>query len=69
MAGNKELQPGCLCIQDTLNDFMALGRPIWQETRAALTDLLNADVPTLRDNQNLRDAAFVQQVEKSPWTL
>ncbi|EIE20870.1 Fumarylacetoacetase [Coccomyxa subellipsoidea C-169] len=49
--------------KDTLNDFMALGRPIWQETRAALIELLSADVPTLRDNRNMRDAAFVQQAD------
>jgi fumarylacetoacetase len=42
-----------------------LGRPVWQETRAAISRLLQIDVPTLRDNHTLRDRAFVpmNQVE------
>ena len=42
----------------TLNAFMALGRPAWQEARQALTRLLRHDEPTMRDNSGLRDAAF-----------
>lgn len=45
-----------------MNDYMALGRPTWQTTRATLTELLSENVPTLRDNKALRDATFVQQV-------
>jgi fumarylacetoacetase len=57
-----KLSIGCMCIQDTLNDYMALGRPTWQTTRATLTEFLSENVPTLRDNRVLRDATFVQQV-------
>ena len=38
---------------------MALGRPVWKEVRVALTKLLSADEPTLRDNQDLRKNALV----------
>lgn len=41
-----------------LNQFMALGRPAWQETRAILQHLLAADTPTLRDRPALRQAAL-----------
>lgn len=38
---------------------MALGRPAWKEARATLTQLLSKDEPILRDNAELRRAAFV----------
>ncbi|XP_058257079.1 fumarylacetoacetase isoform X2 [Hemibagrus wyckioides] len=47
--------------QPTLNAFMALGSGAWRETRALLQTLLRADVPTLRDNHELRGRAFVDQ--------
>ena len=47
--------------EQTLNAFMALGRPAWSAARAALTTLLRDDTPTLRDDAGLRDAAFHQQ--------
>src|SRR5437867_3931966 len=34
----------------TLNAFMALGRAAWSEARAAVSRLLRAEEPTLRDN-------------------
>jgi fumarylacetoacetase len=46
--------------QPRLNAFMALGRPAWQEARAAISRLLRADEPTLRDNAVLRDRALVR---------
>lgn len=49
--------------QHTLNAFMALGREAWQATRAAITQLLDAEDPTLRDNELLRSTAFHQQSE------
>jgi fumarylacetoacetase len=42
-----------------LNALMALGRPAWRELRAALTRLLDADEPALRDSPALRDAAVL----------
>ncbi|XP_787535.4 fumarylacetoacetase [Strongylocentrotus purpuratus] len=47
--------------EETLNKFMALGRPAWKEARATLQRLLAADEPTLRDNADLRERAFVPQ--------
>lgn len=47
--------------QGNLNAFMAGGRPFWQPTRALLQTLLQADNPTLRDNQQVREAAFWPQ--------
>jgi fumarylacetoacetase len=45
--------------ETTLNVFMALGRPAWREVREAVTQLLRADEPTLRDNASLREHALV----------
>jgi len=49
--------------QNTLNSFMALGRPSWIETRHVITKLLSEDNPTLRDNKDLRSKALVPQSE------
>ncbi len=46
---------------DSLNAFLALGRPAWRETRAILQHLLAADTPTLRDDSALRDRVFFAQ--------
>ena len=46
---------------DSLNAFLALGRPAWRETRAILQHLLAADTPTLRDDSALRDRVFYAQ--------
>lgn len=37
-------------MQDTLNDFISLGKPIWRAVRNRLADIFDADNPTLRDN-------------------
>src|SRR6516164_5620234 len=42
-----------------LNRFMALGPKIWTETRARISELLSADHPELRDNEELRTRALV----------
>ncbi|XP_072020166.1 fumarylacetoacetase-like [Amphiura filiformis] len=47
--------------EPTLNAFMGLGTPAWTEARATLQKLLSADEPTLRDNADLRQRAFVAQ--------
>src|SRR5581483_3905937 len=45
----------------SLNAFMALGRPAWTQTREAISRLLRADEPTLRDDAALRSRALVPQ--------
>jgi fumarylacetoacetase len=47
--------------QGSLNAFMALGRPVWRETRAIIQNLLSADMPILRDDAELRARAFHKQ--------
>lgn len=42
-----------------LNDFMALGHEVWSQTRAALSDLLEASNGRLRDDAGLRARALV----------
>ncbi|CAG2100739.1 unnamed protein product [Medioppia subpectinata] len=46
-----------------LNDFMELGYKAWAETRAKLKYLLDSSTPVLRDDQRLREKAFVLQSE------
>ncbi|UIF90959.1 fumarylacetoacetase [Cupriavidus sp. UYPR2.512] len=43
----------------SLNRFIALGKPVWSETRKRLTALLSGDDAALRDNAALRDKALV----------
>jgi fumarylacetoacetase len=62
----------CLCVQDTLNAFMSLGRPAWREARQTLTRLLSKDEGRLRDDAGLRQAAIIPQVcghtdTRCPW--
>ncbi|MCQ6562269.1 fumarylacetoacetase [Paenibacillus mendelii] len=47
----------------SLNAFMAMGRPVWSELRATIGRLLDAEEPTLRDNEKLRTAALHLQSE------
>ena len=57
------LQTGSEAVfnQATLNAFIALGRPVWQQVRARLQQLLSADCAELRDNADLRAKAFYPQ--------
>ena len=48
---------------DSLNVFMALGRPSWKKTRDILQRLLSAETATLRDNAELRARVFHKQSE------
>jgi fumarylacetoacetase len=48
---------------DSLNAFMALGRPAWKKTRDILQHLLSAETATLRDNPELRARLFHKQAE------
>jgi fumarylacetoacetase len=45
-------------LNSGLNDFMTLGRPSWIKTRAVIQELLKADNPTLRDDEELRQRAL-----------
>jgi fumarylacetoacetase len=47
----------------TLNKFMSLGKSAWKETRQRLQELLSDTCPTLKDNTELRNQAFVEQKE------
>ena len=46
---------------DSLNSFLALGRPAWRKAREVLQHLLAADTTTLRDDTELRKRAFHKQ--------
>ncbi len=60
-----EFQGGEVFSGDSLNGFLALGRPAWRKTREILQELLAADTPTLRDNPELRERVFHRQSEVS----
>ncbi|CAH1639014.1 unnamed protein product [Spodoptera littoralis] len=47
--------------EEKLNGFMALTRPHWQEARATIQKLLDAANPTLQNDSDLRQRAFVKQ--------
>jgi fumarylacetoacetase len=56
-----ELQAEDIFARDSLNDFLALGRPVWRKIRATVQHLLAAETPTLRDDQSLRDRVMHRQ--------
>ena len=56
-----EFQEHPVFSEDSLNSFLALGRPAWQKTREILQHLLSAETPTLRDDVRLREKAFHAQ--------
>ena len=47
--------------EDSLNAFLALGRPAWRKARAVLQRLLSSETPILRDNARLRARVFHTQ--------
>ena len=47
--------------EDSLNSFLALGRPAWRRTREMLQHLLSAETPALRDDRRLREKIFHAQ--------
>jgi fumarylacetoacetase len=47
--------------EPTLNRFLALGNPAWRATRTAISRLLRAEEPALRDNATLREHALLHQ--------
>ena len=59
----KDLPPetAAATTRDSLNEFLALGRPTWRKVREILQKLLAAETPTLRDDKKLRERVFHQQ--------
>ncbi len=53
--------PEALFQTETLNAFMATGRPVWSVVRSTLQDLLSDRNPTLRDDSALRERAFFRR--------
>jgi fumarylacetoacetase len=49
--------------QDSLNAFLALGRPAWRKAREILQHMLDAGTPTLRDEAKLRERVFHRQTD------
>lgn len=47
--------------QNTLNDFIAQGKPVTNAVRERISELLNADNNTFRDNPELKTKALVKQ--------
>src|SRR6266480_4567823 len=47
--------------RDSLNEFLALGRPAWCAVREILQKLLSAETPTVRDDAKLRERVFHRQ--------
>ncbi|HEX4638697.1 MAG TPA: fumarylacetoacetase [Chthoniobacterales bacterium] len=56
-----DLQDRQLFARDSLNVFLALGRPAWKKVRQTLQKLLAADTPTVRDDKKLRERVFHRQ--------
>ena len=58
-----ETAPATVFTRDSLNEFLALGRPAWRKVREILQKLLSADTATLRDDTKLRDRVFHRQAD------
>jgi fumarylacetoacetase len=56
--GRLQVEPGTFA-GTSLNAFMAQGPKVWARTRARISELLRADHPELRDNDELRKLALV----------
>ena len=57
------VQVNAVFNQPTLNSFIALGQPVWQEARKKISELLRADQPRLRDDAALRAKALIPMHE------
>ena len=57
------VQVNAVFNQPTLNSFIALGKPVWQEARKRISELLRADHPRLRDDVALRAKALIPMHE------
>jgi fumarylacetoacetase len=60
--GRLKVEPGTFAVP-TLNAFMHQGPKVWSQTRARISELLRADHPELRDNDELRKLALVPMRE------
>src|SRR5215813_2134285 len=58
---SSEFQNQKVFAEDSLNSFLALGRPAWRKTRDILQHLLSANTPVLRDDIRLREKIFHAQ--------
>jgi fumarylacetoacetase len=56
-----EFQGRKVFSEESLNSFLALGRPAWRKTREILQHLLSADAPILRDDPIIRRRVFHAQ--------
>ena len=60
-----DLQDRQLFARDSLNEFLALGRPAWRRVREILQKLLSNETPTVRDDAKLRERVFHRQSDVS----
>jgi fumarylacetoacetase len=56
-----ESEHGRVFVENSLNEFLSLGRPAWRKARDVIQKLLSADNPTLRDDAHLREQVFHKQ--------
>src|SRR5215216_6082782 len=56
-----EFQGRSVFSEESLNAFLALGRPAWRKTREIVQHLLAADTPIVRDDPIIRDRVFHAQ--------
>src|SRR2546423_10271268 len=57
----RDLPDRQLFARDSLNGFLALGRPAWRKVREILQKLLSAETATLRDDAKLRERVLHRQ--------
>ena len=57
----RDLPDRQLFARDSLNEFLALGRPAWRKVRETLQKLLSAETATLRDDAKLRERVLHRQ--------
>lgn len=50
-------------FRDTLNDFIALGKPVWRQTRERVSELLRNDNGEFRDNEEAVRECLVKRSE------
>jgi fumarylacetoacetase len=56
-----ESEHGRVFVENSLNEFLSLGRPAWRKAREVIQKLLSADNPVLRDDVHLREQVFHKQ--------
>src|SRR5256886_5164178 len=57
----RDLPDRQLFARDSLNEFLALGRPAWRKVRETLQKLLSAETATLRDDAKLSERVLHRQ--------